>query len=88
VHALTRSRQDYLKARFAPAPEGGAVPTPRLAAPLGVSAPPVASRVACPAAGRHTGDRVLRAIDRLMDHPAEDPHGHPIPGARGGSHGA
>lgn len=31
----------------------------------------------------HVSDRVLEAIDRLMDRPAEDPHGHPIPDARG-----
>ena len=28
-------------------------------------------------------DRVLAAVDRLMGHPGEDPHGHPIPDARG-----
>jgi DtxR family Mn-dependent transcriptional regulator len=31
----------------------------------------------------HISDRVLEAIDRLMDHPVEDPHGHPIPDAAG-----
>jgi DtxR family Mn-dependent transcriptional regulator len=31
----------------------------------------------------HVSDRVLRAIDRLVGHPEEDPHGHPIPDARG-----
>ena len=31
----------------------------------------------------HISDRVLEAIDRLVGHPAEDPHGHPIPDARG-----
>lgn len=31
----------------------------------------------------HVSDRVLEAIDRLMGHPEEDPHGHPIPDARG-----
>src|SRR6266704_4396959 len=31
----------------------------------------------------HISDRVLAAIDRLVGHPAEDPHGHPIPDARG-----
>jgi DtxR family Mn-dependent transcriptional regulator len=31
----------------------------------------------------HISDRVLEAIDRLMDHPSEDPHGHPIPDANG-----
>ena len=28
-------------------------------------------------------DRVLDALDRLMEHPSEDPHGHPIPDASG-----
>ena len=28
-------------------------------------------------------DRVLAAIDRHIQHPREDPHGHPIPDARG-----
>jgi DtxR family transcriptional regulator, Mn-dependent transcriptional regulator len=31
----------------------------------------------------HVSDRVLEAIDRLIGHPQEDPHGHPIPDARG-----
>jgi DtxR family Mn-dependent transcriptional regulator len=31
----------------------------------------------------HVSDRVLDAIDRLMRHPKEDPHGHPIPDASG-----
>jgi DtxR family Mn-dependent transcriptional regulator len=31
----------------------------------------------------HISDRVLEAIDRLMEHPSEDPHGHPIPDAKG-----
>lgn len=31
----------------------------------------------------HVSDRVLEAIDRHMGRPAEDPHGHPIPDARG-----
>ena len=31
----------------------------------------------------HVSDRVLAALDRLMGHPEEDPHGHPIPDARG-----
>jgi DtxR family Mn-dependent transcriptional regulator len=31
----------------------------------------------------HTSDRVLAAIDRLVGHPGEDPHGHLIPDARG-----
>jgi len=28
-------------------------------------------------------ERVLKALDRQMRHPREDPHGHPIPDARG-----
>jgi DtxR family Mn-dependent transcriptional regulator len=31
----------------------------------------------------HISDRVLEAIDRLVGHPAEDPHGHPIPDRSG-----
>ena len=31
----------------------------------------------------HISERVLAAIDRLVGHPHEDPHGHPIPDARG-----
>jgi DtxR family Mn-dependent transcriptional regulator len=31
----------------------------------------------------HISDRVLEAIDRLVGHPDEDPHGHPIPDASG-----
>jgi len=31
----------------------------------------------------HVSDRVLAAMDRLVGHPAEDPHGHPIPDVRG-----
>jgi DtxR family Mn-dependent transcriptional regulator len=31
----------------------------------------------------HISDRVLAAIDRLIGHPHEDPHGHPIPDALG-----
>src|SRR5688572_17952571 len=31
----------------------------------------------------HVSDRVLQAIDRLVGHPAEDPHGHLIPDRRG-----
>ena len=34
----------------------------------------------------HISERVLEAIDRLMDHPAEDPHGHPIPDRSGRLH--
>jgi DtxR family transcriptional regulator, Mn-dependent transcriptional regulator len=135
--ALTRSRQDYLKALFSLGAEGSPVPTSRLAAQLQVSAPSVTNMVARLAADRlvthspragarltphgrrealrivrrhrvletflvqilgldwadvhqdaevlehHISDRVLEAIDRLIDHPAEDPHGHPIPDATG-----
>src|SRR6185503_19321549 len=31
----------------------------------------------------HISDRVLEAIDRLVGHPVEDPHGHVIPDRRG-----
>lgn len=31
----------------------------------------------------HVSERVLDAIDRHMQHPTEDPHGHPIPDRRG-----
>jgi DtxR family Mn-dependent transcriptional regulator len=31
----------------------------------------------------HISDRVLEAIDRLIGHPHEDPHGHPIPDRTG-----
>jgi DtxR family Mn-dependent transcriptional regulator len=31
----------------------------------------------------HVSDRLLAAMDRLTGHPLEDPHGHPIPDARG-----
>lgn len=31
----------------------------------------------------HVSDRVLDAIDRLMEHPSEDPHGHLIPDRQG-----
>jgi len=31
----------------------------------------------------HVSPRVVEAIDRFMGHPAEDPHGHPIPDRRG-----
>jgi DtxR family Mn-dependent transcriptional regulator len=135
--ALTRSRQDYLKALFLLGAGGGPVPTSRLAAHLQVSAPSVTNMIARLAADRlvshspragarltphgrrealrvvrrhriletflarvlgldlsevhedaeilehHISDRVLEAIDRLVDHPAEDPHGHPIPDAAG-----
>lgn len=134
---LTRSKQDYVKALFALAPEGEAVATSRLAAHLAVSAPSVTNMIAklageklvthVPRAGarltargrrqalamvrrhriletflvrvlgldwsevhddaevleHHISDKVLDAIDRLVGHPDEDPHGHPIPDARG-----
>jgi len=135
--ALTRSRQDYLKALYGLAPNGEAVSTSQIAMRLGVSAPSVTNMLArlarerlvihTPRAGarlsasgrraaiamvrRHRiletflvrvlkldlsevhsdaeilehaiSDRVLEAIDRLVGHPAEDPHGHPIPDANG-----
>jgi DtxR family Mn-dependent transcriptional regulator len=135
--ALTRSRQDYLKALFALSPAGEAVPTSRLAAQLGIKAPSVTNMIGrlsaerlvshSPRAGarltargrrealamvrrhrileaflvrvlgldltevhhdadvleHHISDRLLEAIDRLMRRPTEDPHGHPIPDARG-----
>ncbi len=135
--ALSRSRQDYLKALFLLSPRGRPVPTSRLASQLQVSAPSVTNMVSrltadglvthSPRAGacltthgrraalrivrrhriletflvrvlgldwsevhadaevleHHISDRVLEAIDRLMGHPAEDPHGHPIPDAAG-----
>jgi DtxR family Mn-dependent transcriptional regulator len=31
----------------------------------------------------HVSDRVLDALDRYMQHPTKDPHGHPIPDRRG-----
>jgi DtxR family Mn-dependent transcriptional regulator len=31
----------------------------------------------------HVSDRVLQAIDRMVGHPHEDPHGHPIPDRQG-----
>src|SRR5580765_1053187 len=135
--ALSRSQQDYLKALYALAPDGGPVATSRLAERLGVSAPSVTAMLGklartrlvsytprggarLSASGRrqaidtvrrhriletflarvlgldwsevhadaevlehHISDRVLEAIDRLMNHPAEDPHGHQIPDRRG-----
>jgi len=137
VLALTRSRQDYLKALFALSPAGEAVPTSRLASHLGVKAPSVTNMIGrlsteklvshSPRAGarltargrrealgivrrhrileaflvrvlgldladvhedaevleHHVSDRLLEAIDRLMQRPTEDPHGHPIPDAKG-----
>ena len=134
---LSRSRQDYLKALYALDRGDEPVPTSRLAAQLGVSAPSVTNMLArlaeerlvkhvprcgarLTARGRrealemvrrhriletflvrvlgldwaevhadaevlehHISDRVLDAIDRLVGHPHEDPHGHPIPDASG-----
>jgi len=136
MRPLTRSRQDYLKALYA-LDRGEGVPTSRLAAQLGVSAPSVTNMLArlsrerlvrhAPRAaarltprGRreaiqmvrrhriletflvrvlgfdwtevhedaeilehHISPRVLDAIDRLIGHPHEDPHGHPIPDRHG-----
>ena len=135
--ALTRSRQDYLKALFVLSPTGEAVPTSRLAVHLGVKPPSVTNMVAqlaavglvshSPRAGarltvrgrrealnivrrhrileaflvgvlaldlaevhedaevleHHVSDRLLEAIDRFLKRPTEDPHGHPIPDAKG-----
>src|SRR5258706_4652985 len=135
--ALTRSKQDYLKALLTLAPEGEAVGTSRIAARLKVSAPSVTNMIDgipgerlvlhTPGAGarltargrraaldivrrhrlletflvrvldldgsevhadaeileHHVSDRVLAAIDRLVGHPDRDPHGRPIPDARG-----
>jgi len=136
MRPLTRSRQDYLKALYA-LDRGEGVPTSRLAAHLGVSAPSVTNMLArlsrerlvrhAPRAGarltprgrrealamvrrhriletflvqvlgfdwsevhqdaeileHHISPRVLEAIDRLIGHPHEDPHGHPIPDRHG-----
>jgi DtxR family Mn-dependent transcriptional regulator len=135
--ALTRSKQDYLKALLTLAPEGETVGTSRIAARLKVSAPSVTNMIDrltrerlvlhTPRAGarltargrraaldivrrhrlletflvrvldldgsevhadaeileHHVSDRVLAAIDRLVGHPDRDPHGRPIPDARG-----
>ncbi len=134
---LSRSREDYLKALFELAGDGGSISTSRLAAYLGLAAPSVTNmmrRLAAeglaehaPRAGarlsarghrealrivrrhrmletflfrvlgldlsevhddaevleHHVSERVLEAISRVMRHPREDPHGHPIPDARG-----
>lgn len=135
--ALTRSRQDYLKALYTLASGHGTASTSVLARTLGVSAPSVTNMLARLASERlvshtprggasltaegrrqalvlvrrhrilesflvqvlgldssevhedaevlehHVSDRVLAAMDRMLGHPAEDPHGHPIPDARG-----
>jgi len=137
MSVLTRSRQDYLKALYTLDQGGDPVPTSRLAARLGVSAPSVTNMLArltaerlvkhAPRAGarltargrrealemvrrhriletflvevlgldwaevhadaevleHHISPRVLEAIDRLIGHPHEDPHGHPIPDREG-----
>lgn len=137
VPALTRSRQDYLKALYALSTAGGTITTSRLARRLGVSAPSVTHMLGLLAGERlvihslgagarlsaegrrraleivrrhriletflvrvlgldwsevhddaevlehHISDRVLEAIDRLVGHPAEDPHGHLIPDRHG-----
>ena len=134
---LSRSKQDYLKAIYVLAPQGGGISTSSLAARLGVSAPSVTKMLGrlagerlvrhTPRAGarltpdgrraaiemvrrhriletflvrilgldwsevhedaevleHHISDRVLEAIDRLVGHPAEDPHGHLIPDRHG-----
>ncbi|HTO90745.1 MAG TPA: metal-dependent transcriptional regulator [Candidatus Sulfotelmatobacter sp.] len=135
--ALSRSRQDYLKALYRLGRTEPAISTSRLAAQLGVAAPSVTNMLRRLAGERlvrhraregawlsargerealrivrrhriletflvrvlgldwsevhedaeilehHVSERVLRAIDRLMRHPREDPHGHPIPDASG-----
>ncbi len=135
--ALSRSRQDYLKALYALDRHDEPVPTSHLAARLGVSAPSVTNMLTRLAAERlvrhapragarltargrrealemvrrhriletflvnvlgldwsevhadaevlehHISPRVLEAIDRLVGHPHEDPHGHPIPDREG-----
>jgi DtxR family Mn-dependent transcriptional regulator len=135
--ALSRSKQDYLKALYVLGPTRQPVPPSRLAAHLSVSAPSVTNMLGrlsaeglvthAPRSGtrltalgrrraleivrrhriletflvrvlgldwsevhadaevleHHVSDRVLEAIDRLMGHPQEDPHGHPIPDSRG-----
>ena len=134
---LSRSRQDYLKALYALAPENETVTTSALAERLQVSAPSVTSMLGklaraklvthTPRAGaqltargrkeaiamvrrhriletflvrvlgldwsdvhedaevleHHISPRVLDAIDRLVGHPGEDPHGHVIPDRAG-----
>src|SRR5947208_17166685 len=56
---LTRSKQDYLKALYALAPEGEAVAPSRLAAQLGVSAPSVTNML-----GRLAGERLVSHTPR------------------------
>jgi DtxR family transcriptional regulator, Mn-dependent transcriptional regulator len=57
--ALSRSQQDYLKALYLLAAEGGPVPTSRLAARLQVSAPSVTNMVS-----RLAADRLVRHSPR------------------------
>lgn len=137
AHALTRSRQDYLKALYALGSGDEMVAPSRLAERLAVSPPSVTSMLGKLARERlvvhtrrsgtrltvrgrrealsivrrhriletflvrvlgfdwsevhadaevlehHISDRVLEAIDRLVGHPHEDPHGHPIPDRKG-----
>src|SRR5262245_41723061 len=137
VKNATRARQDYVKTLYSLGGTGAIVPTSKLAARLGVSAPsatnmlrrladdglvalapgrgarlsPAGRRLALHLVRRHrilesflvqvlgldwsevhaeaevlehhVSDRVLDAMDRLAGHPQEDPHGHPIPDARG-----
>jgi DtxR family transcriptional regulator, Mn-dependent transcriptional regulator len=64
VPALTRSKQDYLKALYALAPGGEAVPTSRLASRLEVSAPSVTNMLGRLAAERLVAHRA-RAGARL-----------------------
>jgi DtxR family Mn-dependent transcriptional regulator len=56
---LSRSRQDYLKALYALAPEGESVPTSHLARRLGVSAPSVTAML-----GRLTAERLVSHTPR------------------------
>src|SRR5439155_5703266 len=56
---LPRSRQDYLKALYALAPDGGGVATSRLAARLGVSAPSVTNML-----GRLAAERLVTHAPR------------------------
>jgi len=135
--ALSRSREDYLKALYELGRSAPAISTSRLAAHLRVAAPSVTNMLRRLAAERlvrhvpragarlsarghreamrivrrhriletflvrvlgldwsdvhedaevlehHVSDRVLDAIDRVMRHPREDPHGHLIPDAAG-----
>ena len=59
VPALTRSKQDYLKALYALAPDGETVPTSRLAARLEVSAPSVTNML-----GRLATERLVAHTPR------------------------